>query len=696
MPKDSNDILTLLNISHDSRSVDFVERKRRFQLHSLPTEQRHPLTWNLSFLVKRDVRSGLRSILAVDGDITRCLKGWARSSAPLLRAARAVAESIRDGRRIFIYGCGSTGRLAKQMESALWRPFWRLFLNADEASRLKSAAPRDVPDLLIGEMTGGDRALVSALEGFEDLALVGAMQLRDRGISAGDAVFCITEGGETSSVIGALTEAVRQYDEYSGDPGAAAADRLFFLYNNPDDALRPFDRSREVLENPAVNRINLTTGPQAVTGSTRMQAATSETWVMGRILEEGIRSFFKGSLKDAEIEALGFGPGPGFDDLARGFEGVRRALDGVIGEMARLTTIEADVYRRGGRAVYFAVRGLIPVFVDAAERSPTFHLNPLDSVGEAERSWVQVKTGGKDSREAWRLLLGRDFRGLAGDFYEEAFRSRISDPRLRDAALSSLGRAGNDQEARFDFSLPERGFIKIHPGPGDIGVVVALDGEIDSLSDPASPFGRFLRGCRRRDAARALILIGEPDSPRAWGKFRATNRAFPNEVVIRLPWPRPGDPLGLRRQTLLKILLNAHSTAVMALLGRVVGNTMTHVSPGNLKLVGRATSLIISHVNDVLADPSWIAEQGSFPPVTYAQANAVLFRAMDWTAAKGGERSEVEMSILKILESRRRGRNVEWAACADLAEAPGLEGYLARYHPALSEETNPAFPKEGG
>jgi N-acetylmuramic acid 6-phosphate (MurNAc-6-P) etherase len=42
----------------------------------------------------------------------------------------------------------------------------------------------------------------------------------------------------------------------------------------------------------------------------------------------------------------------------------------------------------------------------------------------------------------------------------------------------------------------------------------------------------------------------------------------------------------------LKMLLNAHSTAVMAGLGRLVGNTMTNVSPSNLKLIGRATNLI--------------------------------------------------------------------------------------------------------
>ena len=41
-----------------------------------------------------------------------------------------------------------------------------------------------------------------------------------------------------------------------------------------------------------------------------------------------------------------------------------------------------------------------------------------------------------------------------------------------------------------------------------------------------------------------------------------------------------GDALELNRIIALKMLLNAHSTGVMAKMGRVVGNTMTAVQPG--------------------------------------------------------------------------------------------------------------------
>ena len=48
------------------------------------------------------------------------------------------------------------------------------------------------------------------------------------------------------------------------------------------------------------------------------------------------------------------------------------------------------------------------------------------------------------------------------------------------------------------------------------------------------------------------------------------------------------------------MLMNAHSTAVMTMMGRVVGNTMTNVRAGNLKLIGRATYLTKMHVDDVI------------------------------------------------------------------------------------------------
>jgi len=64
-------------------------------------------------------------------------------------------------------------------------------------------------------------------------------------------VISVTEGGETSSVIGTILAALRQY----GDDTSGASDKLYFIYNNPSEVLMPFDRSRTVIENINITKI---------------------------------------------------------------------------------------------------------------------------------------------------------------------------------------------------------------------------------------------------------------------------------------------------------------------------------------------------------------------------------------------------------------------------------------------------------
>ena len=134
-----------------------------------------------------------------------------------------------------------------------------------------------------------------------------------------------------------------------------------------------------------------------------------------------------------------------------------------------------------------------------------------------------------------------------------------------------------------------------------------------------------------------------------------------------------GDAFGIRQQMAAKMLLNAHSTAVMAKLGKVVGNTMTNVSPSNLKLIGRATFLIQSHVNDVLGTAEWVKANGRREPVSYGEANAVLYDAIAYLRdkpAEAGQTAEVAFSIIRILESLRLGRGLDREEALALVEIP--------------------------
>ncbi len=657
-------VLELLHLTPSPQAVDYVADKRQFHLFNLLTEQRHPRTWNLSSTIQSDVEAGLRMLLSVDEDISRRFAELAANPADLEQAVAAVADALRRGRRIYVYGCGATGRLAKQMESTFWRPFWARLRRHPLWTRLQSKLPANVGDLLVGEMTGADRALVSSLEGFEDLQLIGRLQLADHGIARGDVVICVTEGGETSSVIGTVLAALDQYGPLDDTAREEARRNLYFVYNNPDDVLRPFHRSAAVIDNPAITKINLTTGPQAITGSTRLQATTSETFVVGLILEEAIAQVLAARLEPGELRELGLEP-RGVAAKLGDFYAVKARVDDAASSMARFTALEAATYRRGRFATYFAKTALITVFIDSTERSPTFRLFPLDKIVDKERRcWVQVWTEASDAQHAWRTFLGRPFKGLDPALYRAPFETQVTDPYLREAALRSLQNAGDDQEMLYDFSFAARNLGVRGPSEGDLGVLVLVDEELTEMRTPGSAPRRFLELFHGKGASVAVLLVTGP--------ARSGSAAFlqallgPGDTFTRIVLDEGPDPLTLRRQIALKMMLNAHSTGIMAALGRVVGNTMTNVSPSNLKLIGRATYLVLTHVNDALPRA-----------VTFAEANAVVIDAMEYVRAQEmGQTAEVALSIIRIVEALRRGDDVSWHEARQILDSQGLARYL--------------------
>ena len=100
------------------------------------------------------------------------------------QASKAIKRAlVTPGRKIYIYGCGSTGRLAKQIESETWKQFWRRLSHSQSHSsiyeKLQAFFGDSMGDKVIGELTAGDRALVNALEGFEDLLVIGDLQLQE-------------------------------------------------------------------------------------------------------------------------------------------------------------------------------------------------------------------------------------------------------------------------------------------------------------------------------------------------------------------------------------------------------------------------------------------------------------------------------------------------------------------------------------
>ena len=93
-------------------------------------------------------------------------------------------------------------------------------------------------------MAGGDFALIKSVEGFEDFAAFGKKQIGDLGVSSKDVVFAITEGGETSFVIGTAWKGV--------EVGA----KVYFVYNNPDDVSVPNRRAQPGSHRRSAHREN--------------------------------------------------------------------------------------------------------------------------------------------------------------------------------------------------------------------------------------------------------------------------------------------------------------------------------------------------------------------------------------------------------------------------------------------------------
>src|SRR2546428_13068427 len=249
------------------RSEDFLKISDQFQLGVLTTESSHPIPANLSDTAKRDIRAALDLLFQVDGDVLRKYREFVESGR-----ARSINEtllrSLKNGGKLFFTGCGSAGRLRIQLVS-IWRDFWqrqravgRAVPGAPPHSPTRPVPPpQDFEHRAFSVMAGGDFALIKAVEGFEDFTEFGKKQIADLGVSSKDVVFAITEGGETSFVIGTAWK------------GVEAGAKVYFVYNNPDDVLcQHVQRSREIIQESRIEKINLTAGPMGITGSTRMQA----------------------------------------------------------------------------------------------------------------------------------------------------------------------------------------------------------------------------------------------------------------------------------------------------------------------------------------------------------------------------------------------------------------------------------------
>src|SRR5690625_2304338 len=177
----------------------FLEIADQFRLGTLLTESPHPRTKDLSETAKKETAVGLEMLFDVDRDVVNKFREWVESG-DAERIGNDVAQKLRNGGKIFFTGCGATGRLSIQLTS-IWRDYWQQKANSGTVA---PDTAKDWENRAFSVMAGGDFALIKAVEGFEDYTQFGKKQIEELGVSEKDVVFAITEGGETSFVIGKI------------------------------------------------------------------------------------------------------------------------------------------------------------------------------------------------------------------------------------------------------------------------------------------------------------------------------------------------------------------------------------------------------------------------------------------------------------------------------------------------------------
>ena len=159
------------------------------------------------------------------------------------KTVELTVNSIQKGGRVFYVGAGTSGRLG--------------VLDASEIPPTFSA-PKG---LFIGVIAGGENALRNSIEGAEDRPEEAIIDLGQYDLNENDTLVGISCSGAANYVVSAL--------DHAKDNGA----KTVYLVTNPN----PF----KITEVDVI--INAVTGPEVVTGSTRMKAGTATKLILNMI-----------------------------------------------------------------------------------------------------------------------------------------------------------------------------------------------------------------------------------------------------------------------------------------------------------------------------------------------------------------------------------------------------------------------------
>jgi len=158
-------------------------------------------------------------------------------------AVAMVADALRSGGRLIYIGAGTSGRLG--------------VLDASECPPTFSTPPEKVQ----GIIAGGEAAMFRSQEGVEDQSEGGAAAIDEKRVNDKDVVCGIAAGGTTPFVRGALQRASER-----------GAKTIFICCVKPGDN----EPKADIVIRPL-------TGPEVLTGSTRLKAGTATKLVLNQI-----------------------------------------------------------------------------------------------------------------------------------------------------------------------------------------------------------------------------------------------------------------------------------------------------------------------------------------------------------------------------------------------------------------------------
>lgn len=205
------------------------------------TETPNPATKDI------DLLSTLEMVKAINAEDERVAKAVAVELPQIARAVDAIAERMRAGGRLIYMGAGTSGRLGV-LDAAECMPTF------------------NIPDgLVIGIIAGGDVALTQAVENAEDDAEAGAQEILALNITENDSLVGVAASGQTPYTMSGMVEARRH--------GALV---VSVACNHPSP-----------MASVADIHIAPITGPEVISGSTRLKAGTAQKMVLN-ILSTGV------------------------------------------------------------------------------------------------------------------------------------------------------------------------------------------------------------------------------------------------------------------------------------------------------------------------------------------------------------------------------------------------------------------------